>query len=133
MAARVRAIWPQAPQLSQIEHFGDDFEIAVGLVRAMPPIVMVFRDVRAGNIYDAKRAYGREDKKLQIAPIFFGGAGLQMDSNMLLVKACREFLNSKRGAAFFLFSLRVNVFGEFGEVLDGKASRLIDGQCSVLA
>ncbi len=74
-------------------------EIAVGLIRTMPPIVMVFRDICAVKINDTKRANGWEDKKLQITAIIHCGAGLQMDSDMLLVKAGPQSLHPPNSPA----------------------------------
>ena len=59
---RVGAVRSQAPEFGEVEHLGDDLEIAIGLVGTVPPIVMVFRDIGSGDIDDPQMTDSRKKR-----------------------------------------------------------------------
>ena len=63
---RIGPVGPQTPKLGKIEHLRDDLNVAVRLVGAIPPVVMIFGDIGAGHVDDAQMPNGGKDEEFQV-------------------------------------------------------------------
>jgi hypothetical protein len=60
VAAGVRELGAETPQLGKIEHLGNDLDVAICLIRPVSVIVVKLGDVRSGDVENSFLADGRQ-------------------------------------------------------------------------
>lgn len=126
--ARIGAVRAQAPHLGKVEHLGDHFQTAVGLIGNVAQIVMKLGHVSARDLGHQTPAEGGQDETPQIAPVFPGGAGFEPDRDVLRIKALGHFPDRHGRASVVAVRRRVLAITRRGDDLNGAVACLCAGQ-----
>ena len=116
---------PQAPQLGEIEHLGEDLQAAVGLVGHVPVLVVEAGDFLAADLGDRPVAEEGEDELLEAPPVLLLRRGLEVHGDVLGIEPGGEILHRHRVAAGIALGQRIDALAQGGEVLDRHRARLL--------